>query len=363
MRLRRVGTPLFRVGSLVTALVASVSVGAGVVHAAPPAPAGLPARYISTLTVPDNFVPAPFRWGGISGLDAVGGGNYVGVSDDPGRFGPARYFQFRLPIAGNGMFTGPTPILTGGGTVLGPRNIPLLPGQMDMEGIRRLGGNYVVSSEGARPWIRVVTPLGLYVRDLRIPSAYIPGPNRGMGVNDGFEGLAVIPGGTVAAMTERSLAQDGGDPTLAAGTRSRLAVFGPKGTSEYVYRTDPLAKGASSRASKGVSEILAVNGTDFYVLERGYDPATNRNDIKVFLATTRGATQVGGRFKLSGSETVMPKRLVYDFGMLPLLRPDNVEGMAWGPRLADGRRSLVLVSDDNFATPGQKTKFHVLALN
>ena len=45
-------------------------------------------------------------------------------------------------------------------------------------------------------------------------------------------------------------------------------------------------------------------------------------------------------------------------GMLPMMA-----GMAYGPRLADGRRSLILVSDDNFATPRQRTKFHLLALN
>ena len=38
---------------------------------------------------------------------------------------------------------------------------------------------------------------------------------------------------------------------------------------------------------------------------------------------------------------------------LPL---DNVEGMAFGPDLPDGRRSLVLVSDNNFA-PAQFTQF------
>jgi hypothetical protein len=31
---------------------------------------------------------------------------------------------------------------------------------------------------------------------------------------------------------------------------------------------------------------------------------------------------------------------------LPAL--DNVEGISWGPLLANGRRSLVLISDDNF---------------
>lgn len=360
MSSRRIRPTLSRVGAAAVAVAAAVSSGAVTAQAAPAAPS---ARYVSSMTVPDSFLPAPVRWGGISGLENVGGGEYVGVSDDPGRYGPARWFRFRLPVAPTGVFTATTPVLTGGGTVLGPNQLPLGPGQMDMEGIRRLGPDLVVSSEGARPWIRVVTPLGVHVRDLPIPAAYLPGPGRGMGVNSGFEGLAVTPGGVVAAMTETALRQDGGPPTSAAGTRSRLALFGPRGTSEFVYRTDPLAKGASRGASAGVSEILAANGSDFYVLERGYDPATNRNDVKVYLASTRGATQVGGRFRLSGSETVMSKRLVFDFGALPLLRPDNVEGMAFGPRLADGRRTLILVSDDNFATPRQKTKFHLLALS
>ena len=41
---------------------------------------------------------------------------------------------------------------------------------------------------------------------------------------------------------------------------------------------------------------------------------------------------------------------------------DNVEGMAFGPDLADGRRSLVLVSDNNFA-PAQFTQFLLFAFS
>ena len=37
-------------------------------------------------------------------------------------------------------------------------------------------------------------------------------------------------------------------------------------------------------------------------------------------------------------------------------RVDNIEGMSWGPMLADGKRSLVLVSDNNF-NPAQVTQF------
>jgi hypothetical protein len=50
-----------------------------------------------------------------------------------------------------------------------------------------------------------------------------------------------------------------------------------------------------------------------------------------------------------GNYRPAPKRPVADFAHLGLPRLDNTEGMCWGPRLANGRRSLVVVSDDNFS--------------
>jgi hypothetical protein len=35
---------------------------------------------------------------------------------------------------------------------------------------------------------------------------------------------------------------------------------------------------------------------------------------------------------------------------------DNIEGISWGPRLANGNRTLVLVADNNFAD-NQVTQF------
>ena len=41
---------------------------------------------------------------------------------------------------------------------------------------------------------------------------------------------------------------------------------------------------------------------------------------------------------------------------------DNVEGMTLGPKLPDGRQSLVLVSDNNFAA-SQFTQFLLFAID
>ena len=58
----------------------------------------------------------------------------------------------------------------------------------------------------------------------------------------------------------------------------------------------------------------------------------------------------------SGQFLPMAKRLVADFSQLGLQRLDNTEAMAWGPVLANGNRTLVCLSDDNF-NPAQVTQF------
>ena len=53
----------------------------------------------------------------------------------------------------------------------------------------------------------------------------------------------------------------------------------------------------------------------------------------------------------------MTKRPLLDLAVLGI-RPDNVEGITFGPRLDDGRRTLVLISDDNFS---ERQKTQILA--
>jgi hypothetical protein len=48
--------------------------------------------------------------------------------------------------------------------------------------------------------------------------------------------------------------------------------------------------------------------------------------------------------------------MLLDVGTTGISRVDNLEGMAFGPDLPNGNRSLVLVSDDNFS-PIQVTQF------
>jgi Esterase-like activity of phytase len=73
------------------------------------------------------------------------------------------------------------------------------------------------------------------------------------------------------------------------------------------------------------------------------------NTTKLYSVAIPGAANVDGVDSIAGLDvrTVEKMELLnLDVLGIPL---DNVEGMTIGPRLPDGRRSLVLVSDNNFA--------------
>jgi hypothetical protein len=79
--------------------------------------------------------------------------------------------------------------------------------------------------------------------------------------------------------------------------------------------------------------------------------------LRLYEIDTRGASDTLATPQLvAGDYRPAAKKLVADFGALGLSRLDNTEGMCWGPRLANGRRTLVFVSDDNFSAR-QVTQF------
>ena len=73
------------------------------------------------------------------------------------------------------------------------------------------------------------------------------------------------------------------------------------------------------------------------------------NVVRIYEMDTSSATDISGFPSLVHVDfQAVIKRLVLDLTTLDLPKLDNIEGMAWGPKLANGHGSLVLVSDDNF---------------
>jgi hypothetical protein len=116
----------------------------------------------------------------------------------------------------------------------------------------------------------------------------------------------------------------------------------------------PLVPG--TYADNGVSEILMLDADRMLVLERAYATGTG-NSLRLYEIDTRAASDVLAVDALApGNHRPAAKTPVADFATLGLSRLDNTEGMCWGPPLPDGKRMLVVVSDDNF-NPLQVTQF------
>lgn len=347
----------------------------------PPASAPLTVSYLDSITIPDGTAPFDVPFGGISGLDYdAESGRFLATSDDRSEKGPARFYELELPVDDAGKLGA---LAVTGMTVYTQDGTPFPAKGVDPESIRHVPGStdVLVSSEGdaskvLAPFVSRFEADGSFVRDYPIPAAYIPNVEGSNGVrnNLAFEGLTYsVDGARITALTESALVQDGPTASVDEGSRSRAVVFDAESgvvDAEYVFETDPTGgpypdvvdpTGYTLKADRGATEILALDDTDYLVLERGLIPGRG-NTVQVYRASTTGATDVAGKAALDGSETPMTKTLLFDFEVTGE-NPDNVEGISWGPSLPDGTRTLMLSADDNFnAAGGQHTRFHLLAV-
>ena len=198
---------------------------------------------------------------------------------------------------------------------------------------------------------------------------------RGMRDNLGLEGLGYVASGGhryLFAVNEQALASDGPMSTPVQGTVVRILRHSLDGGPDLVvaYRTDPIFADGP-RADNGVSDLAPLSSERLLVLERAYVRGRG-NAVRVYDVDLRGAQNITG---LADARTAAPvaKHLVVDLAVMPdghcSLPPnpqrrrtlDNYEGLALGPTLADGRRLLFLVSDDN-ERPTQVPRLLTIAL-
>ncbi|XVU21439.1 esterase-like activity of phytase family protein [Actinoplanes sp. CA-054009] len=344
--------------------IAAAVVAAGVLAASPAVAHPGPGR--PSLTLVDSLVFAPGQpFGGISGIDYdPATGRYVAISDDRSSVAPARYYTLRLPVSRHGLGT---PVVTGVTTLRDTNGQPFANGTVDPEAVRELPGTdrLAWTSEGAAstgiaPFVRETSRDGAFRREYRLPAAYLPTATSGVRNNLALESLTVSADGrSLITATENALVQDGPAASLTSGSKSRVLVLdraSGRARAEYVYPVSPIAHAATDPANpyqdRGLTDLLAVDRTDFLAVERSYAGGVGFT-IQIFWTTTRGATNAAGRTALTGAEKPMPKKLLFEFPAA-----DNVEGITWGPRLPDGHRSLIAVTDDNFGAAG--TQFHLL---
>lgn len=160
--------------------------------------------------------------------------------------------------------------------------------------------------------------------------------------NKGLECLTRDPkSGAFWIANEEAIEGDGPVSGPGAGTLVRLQKFDRrfKPLAQFAWRTEP-SKIRLSGSGTGVSDLAALPNGELLVLER-VASATGLS-AKVFSVRTREASDVSRIFRLENAEFMLAgKNLLFERPTFLL----NFEGIALGPPLEGGWRSLLLLAD------------------
>ena len=339
-------------------------------------------EFIGTLNIPTGTQFEDTEIGGLSSISYDPRRNvYYAISDDQGTIDPVRYYTLEIDVSDGQLDSGDITFLDVT-TILDPSGAPYAPGSLDPEGFTLAqGGSLYFSSEGfanrtppVDPFINRINRNGRHTRSLEIPKKFLPNAagTRGVRLNLGFESLNVTPDHkTLVTASEGALAQDGPAANVGQSSFARILEFrlgsGQPGA-EYVYVVNPVAEEPvppDQFRVNGVVELLPLdNAGTMLALERSFSVGAEGggNTIWLYEIQTQGATDVSGRSSLLNKTfTPVTKRLILNVEEDLGIEPDNIEGMAFGPALPDGRLPLILISDNNFAA-NQTTQFIVLAV-
>jgi hypothetical protein len=322
-------------------------------------------RYLGQQVLPHDYEYQGTTVGGLSGLDYdAATRRFVAISDDRSERQPARFYTLELDLAlfntrAQPGFAGVR--FVGVTTLRDEAGKPHAAGTVDPESIRYAGrqaywwvseGN---AKRGIPPAIEKIGADGKALQRLDIPGYLLPRERSGIRYNLAFESLALADGRLLVG-TENALLQDGPAADLEQPSPARILVFDAasgRRLAEHVYLVDP-ANAPGPFRTNGLVELLAGEGL-LLALERSYTFGVG-NGARIYRVELDGASDVSNLHALTDRDyRAVRKTLLLDLGMLGI-QLDNVEGMSWGPRLSNGKRSLILVSDNNFS-PRQITQF------
>lgn len=286
--------------------------------------------------------------GNYSGITPVGSNEYAVVSDKSATDG---FFVFRIDIDSvSGEITDVVNLGFKGDSL---RNA-------DCEGIvyRPSTGTFFISRESDNV-IGEYTADGKFTgRSMNIPDDY----KKCVG-NYGFEALTYDEDTHLFwTINESTMNGDGecATPLNHVSNVLRLQSFDDnlQPVKQYAYRMDePMANKKSSNYAMGVSELAALGEGRILVLEREFFVPTLKigafAQCKLYEIVPEDAEPLPLNRTIGADTKFVNKRLVYSFvTRLTLLdwSVANYEGMCLGPKLADGSRTVVLVSDsqDNY---------------
>lgn len=253
------------------------------------------------------------------------------------------------------------------------------------------GGHFFVADEYG-PSLYEFTSSGKFIRALQTPANLVPRTSsdtrdyvngrptivHGRQDNRGYEGLTFNKSGNkLYAVMQDPLVDEGSGNDGRRSNNLRVVEFdvaSGRVSAQYVYPLESIAtlnaidpstgddfSATNQGRSIGLSAIHALSDTEFLVLERdnrglGVEPTAAPLHKRVYRISIAGATDVSG-LSLAGSNNlpanVVSVSKVQEVDLVAALRasgardiPEKLEGLAIGPRLANGRH-LVLIGSDN----------------
>jgi len=339
--------------------------------------------FLGEVTFPTSLTFENTQVGGLSGI-AYDAANdiYYSIADDRSQFNPARFYSLSIDLSdgelqdGDIRFEAVTTLLNEAGE-------PFAELSLDPEGIALApDGTVYISSEGdatrlISPFVNQFSLNGEQLGELAIADRYLPTADNSSGIrnNLAFESTTITPDGRyLYTATENALNQDGPAANLEQESVSRIIKYDlltGQPVQEFAYIVDAVADApvpADGFRTNGLVELLAIdNSGTLLALERSFSVGVG-NTVKLYEISTQGALDISSRDSLLFEDGVafevdptVSKRELLNFADLGIT-PDNLEGLALGPKLADGRQSLIVVSDNNFSDT-QVTQFIALSLD
>jgi 3-phytase/alkaline phosphatase D len=352
--------------------------------------------YLGMVTFPTGTEVLGTELGGLSAIayDPTTNRFYF-LSDDRAELGPVRLYQATVALEDGGLtrddvaWEAVVELHDRGG-------LPFARNTLDPEGLVWTGNSFWVASEGNGAWYPPIppaliefSPTGEWLRDLPMPDAVLPTANQGVRNNQAFEALVLTPDGTtLIAGIENALRQDGPSADVGQASPTRLIAFDlttGKAQQQWLYLVEPVPfapNPPSGNRDNGLVEMVllaaptdtgadtdtdadASAGLELLTLERSYAQGVGvtARIFRVKLTDASDVRDLPALAQLSPealAARAVSKELMIDVSSFGLLA-DNLEGMALGPKLENGRQTLLLVSDNNFSS-SQRTQILAFAL-
>lgn len=334
-------------------------------------------RFIGDINIATGEKFKETELGGLSGLILDKKKNrFLAISDDRSSTNDARFYEFDFKLDEKTFSMTPVEVIT----LKNKEGASFPKGGIDAEDIAFLNDDLLISTEG---WINKEPPINpelyLFSRDgkfkssLEVPVKFNPlkGIENKTGIRDnlGFEALSVsLDGQSILMGAEEALYQD--DRTSGPRYASVLRLIqykDQKPVKEFAYRLEKIPSISIAGlivGETGLSDILVLDATTFYSVERSYMPLVKKTVVRVFKSKiTDKTTDVSKMDTLKGKNFVtVEKELIADLeDFTPSMNEkfrtiDNIEGICFGPKLANGNQTLIMVSDNNFKKR-QRTQF------